>query len=95
MFNWKHFKMLMAVLLLTGCTLTPEVVKAPTYHPPLPEPYATCEHIEWEYIITEDNKARPSLSYQHGLDLSLCRDDMIRYLKQSTKIIEYYRNEKP
>ena len=95
MLNWQSIKVLICATLLTGCSLTSKPVDIPIYHPPLPEPYATCEHIEWEYIITDDNKARPSLSYQHGLDLSLCRDDMIRYLKQSTKIIEYYRNEKP
>lgn len=94
MFNWKHIKVLIAALLLSGCSLTPIAVTPEVYHPALPESYMTCEHIKWEYIIV-DNKARPSLSYQHGLDLSQCRDDMIRYLKESTKIIKYYRKEKP
>jgi len=82
-------------VLMAGCTTTPIAVTPEIYHPPLPEPYASCEHVQWEYIITEKNSARPSLSYQHGLDLSLCRDDMIRYLKETDKIIEYYRKEKP
>lgn len=83
--------MLIAAIVLSGCTTTPVPVSPEIYHPPLPEPYTTCEHIEWEYIITEDNKARPSLSYQHGLDLDNCRDDKIRYLRQIKEIVEYYR----
>lgn len=85
--------MLFAVALIAGCSTTPVAVDVPTYHPPLPEPYSTCEHVEWEYIITDDKKARPSLSYQHGLDLSQCRDDMIRYLKELKIIIDHYRKE--
>ena len=91
MFNWQQIKVLIVAAMLTGCSTTPIAVDLPKYHPQLPEPYATCEHVEWEYIITETNNARPSLSYQDGLDLSKCRDDMIRYLREMEKIVSYYR----
>lgn len=91
MFNWQSIKVLIAAVLLVGCTSTPPK-SLPIYHPPLPEPYKTCEHIEWKYMVYDDKYVYPTLSYQDGIDFSLCRDDMIRYLEEATQIIKHYRN---
>lgn len=79
--------------MLTGCTSTPVVLDLPTYHPPLADPYISCEHVNWKYS-TDGKVVRVSVSYQEAADLDLCTSSMIRYIKETNTIIKYYRENK-
>lgn len=79
--------------LLSGCVSTTptKVVDTPTYHPPLPDPYAVCQ-VEWR-VVEVDGEMLVGVSYQDNLNLAVCIKDMERFISQLMGVTCHYREE--
>ena len=87
-------KVIIAALLLTGCSLTnPVIVETPpVYHPNLPTPYTACNAVSWEVLVYE-NKPIVTISYSDNITAAICAKDMERYLSQLKTVVCHYRQD--
>ena len=84
---------ILALILLTGCCVTPPpvVVETPIYHPELPTPYSACV-AHWE-VLEVDKRAKIALSYNDNVNMAVCAKDLQRFLSESKTILCHYRAE--
>jgi hypothetical protein len=87
------FRAIALALLLTGCSVTPEVISitSPVNHPELPSPYRTCE-AAWK-VLDVEGRAYIAVSYDDNLNLAICELDKERYISELKIVTCQYRQE--
>ena len=82
----------MAVLSISGCSVTPsEPVEPAVYHPTWPQPYEVCD-VEWKVFIIEEEPF-VALSFDDNLEFANCSIDLIRYIRELNMKFCHYRPE--